>query len=408
MSVCPQLRTASQFLVPLVVVNMALAARNGKGFQPYKADGIVRQSSVKGVREAHLPIIGARSHAANLLSLPNGDLLCFFFTGPEEGSSGVSIAMSRLNRGSNRWSRPIVLSHHPGWSDQNPVPFRAPNGVLWLFHTSQRANQGQTTAIVYELTSTDDGYTWIHPKLLFSKPGTFIRQRLLVFQGKWLFPTYLSASPDITTNAQHDVSIVKISADEGKTWTNCPVPASGGLVQMNIVKLTQNRLIAFFRSRYADWIYKSASDDGCHWSAPVPTQLPNNNASMQAIRLRDGHLVLAFNNAQATNTRSTPRVAARNVLSVALSTDGGKTWPCVRDVENDTEIPGDQDNRNSEYSYPSAAQALDGSIQMAFTFNRLTIKYVSFAEDWIKNGGTKGLFAGDPDRNDKSNASVAR
>lgn len=390
-----RLRTMGRFLVPLALLIATCVATNSKRTVPYKTDGIVRASHVKGVSEAYLPVIRKHSHAANLLSLPNGDLLCFWFTGPREGSSGVAIAMSRLNRGSNQWTRPIILSQHPGRSDQNPVPFRAPNGVLWLFHTSQKANQGQTTAVVYQLTSTNEGYGWTHPKVLFSKPGTFIRQHLVVFRRKWLFPTYLSASPGITTNAQHDISIVKVSIDSGTTWSNCRVPNSGGLVQMDIVKLSRNRLIAFFRSRYADWIYKSASDDGCHWSAPVPTELPNNNASIQATRLRDGHLVIAFNNTQASAVRGTPRTAARNVLSIALSEDGGQTWPWVRDVENDAEIPADQGRPDSEYSYPSITQAPDGKIQMAFTFNRLTIKYVSFAEDWIRHGSTKGLFAGD-------------
>ena len=177
---------------------------------------------------------------------------------------------------------------------------------------------------MYDLTSNDQGHTWTVPKILFSQPGTFIRQHLVVFHHEWLFPTYHSASFGITTNAQNDVSVVKISKDNGKTWTGCEVPGSGGLVQMNIVKLSGDQLIAFFRSRYADWIYKSGSTDGCHWRTPVATQLPNNNASIQAVRLKDGHLVMAFNNAQAATTRGRPRTAARKILSVALSVDGGK------------------------------------------------------------------------------------
>jgi predicted neuraminidase len=165
---------------------------------------------------------------------------------------------------------------------------------------------------------------------------------------------------------------------------------------MNIVRLSPVQLIAFFRSRYADWIYKSTSQDGCHWADPVPTELPNNNASIQAIHLRDSHLVVAFNNTQASAVRGAPRTAARNVLSIALSTDGGKTWPWVRDVQDDRVAAADKLGEGSEYSYPSITQSPDGKIQMAFTFDRLTIKYMSFNEQWIKHGGTKGLFTGHP------------
>lgn len=359
------------------------------------ADGIVRPSRYPGAKEAYLPIIVNSNHAANLLALPNGDLLCFWFAGTWEGSSGVSIAMSRLNHGSNQWTLPVILSNHPGWSDQNPVPFRAPDGRLWLFHTSQKANKGQTTAIVYQLTSDDQGHTWTAPKEIFSEPGSFVRQHLVVWHDEWLFPTYRSASPGITENAQNDTSIVKISKDKGATWSDCAIPKSGGLVQMDIVQIGPDRLLAFFRSRYADWIYRSDSTDGCHWSAPVATQLPNNNASIQVARLEDGHLVMAFNNTQAGTTRDMPRTASRDILSVALSTDNGKTWPWVRDVQSGKEPPTFRPSEKAEYAYPSVTQSPNGMIQLAFTFRRETIKYMTFDEHWIQQGTTAGVFKGD-------------
>ena len=290
----------------------------------------------------------------------------------------------------------MVLSNHPGWSDQNPVPFRAPDGRLWLFHTSQESGKGQTTAVMYYLTSNDQGHTWTLPKLLFTEPGSFDRQPLVILHDDWLFPTYRSASKGITTNAQNDRSIVKLSKDGGKTWSDCEVPDSGGLVQMNIVKLSEQNLLAFFRSRYADWVYKSHSTDGCLWSAPAPTQLPNNNASIQVARLKDGHLVIAFNNAQATTTRGEPRTAPRRILSVALSVDGGETWPWVRDVQSGNEPPTFRPGEEAEYSYPSVVQAPNEMIQLAFTFRRETIKYMTFDEQWIKEGTTDGTFKGDP------------
>ena len=165
---------------------------------------------------------------------------------------------------------------------------------------------------------------------------------------------------------------------------------------MNIVKLSGDQLVAFFRSRYADWIYKSRSTDGCHWRTPVATQLPNNNASIQAVRLKDGHLVMAFNNAQAVTTRGKPRAAARKILSVALSVDEGRTWPWVRDVQDGDESPAGRPGEESEYSYPSVTQSPNGMVQLAFTFNRKTIQYMTFDEHWIKQGTTAGAFTGDP------------
>jgi predicted neuraminidase len=367
------------------------------------ADGVVRPSRVPGAREAYLPIIVNSNHASNLLPLPNGDLLCFWFAGSEEGSKDVSIAMSRLDHGSRKWALPIVISHHANWSNQNPVPFLAPGGRIWVFHSTQRAKMGESGALIYAVSSDDQGHTWSDPRPYFTDPGTFDRQPLVIFHSQWLFPLYRTVARTAVrladTTAKSDHSVVDISKDEGKTWTPCDVPASSGLVQMNIVKLSQDNLIAFFRSRSSDWIYRSESTDGCHWSDPVATQLPNNNASIQAVRLRDGHLAIIFNNTQSTKKRSESGKAveaSRAILTLALSVDEGNTWPWVRDVQSGKEPPTFRAPEDPEYAYPSITQTPNGKIAISFSFRRETIKYMTFDEDWIKHGTTGGLFKGDP------------
>src|ERR1700722_9502254 len=81
------------------------------------ADGVVRPSLLKGAKEAYLPIIVNSSHAASLVALPNGDLLCFWYAGIYERGSGESIVMSRLDHGSNRWTQPAIVSNHPDWAN---------------------------------------------------------------------------------------------------------------------------------------------------------------------------------------------------------------------------------------------------------------------------------------------------
>ena len=354
------------------------------------ADGVVRPSRLKGAKEAYLPIIVNSNHAASLVAMPNGDLLCFWYAGIYERGDGESIVMSRLDHGSDRWTQPVVVSYQPGGANQNPVGFLAPDGRVWLFHTTQKSGHDQTKALVYALVSNDQGHTWSEPTTVFPNPGLYLRQPLAIFNGQWLLPVYHSAGGSITSNAQNDQSYVEISKDSGKTWNECDVPGSGGEVQMNIIPLSPSHLIAFYRSRYADWIYQSESSDGCHWTAPQPTKLPNNNASIQAVRLKDGHLVMVFNNAQATLVRGKAQTGSRRILSVALSIDDGKTWPWVRDLENRESEPAILPLEDPEYSYPAVTQSADGMIQTAYTFRRQTIKYMTFDEDWIKHGTTEG------------------
>jgi predicted neuraminidase len=337
------------------------------------------------------------------MKLENGDLLCFWFSGSKEGASDVGILLSRLPRGSLQWTKPVEIDHQAGKSFQNPVPFRAPQGTLWLLHTSQDAGQGQSNAEVLKLTSDDEGASWHGPESLFHAPGSFTRQPpLLTDRGEWLLPMYYTPSRGIVAGAETNYSVIKISSDQGKTWKDCEIPDSQGLVQPSVVKGSSGGYIAFFRSRFADWIYQSTSHDGCTWAPPVASRLPNNNSSIQAVRLRDGHLLVAFNNVNVSEKREKPQAGPRTPLSVALSEDDGKSWPWVRDLETGRprsdptgELAGAK--QREEYSYPSVLETADGRIAVAYSYRRETIKVAFFKENWVRQGTTVGQFKGGRD-----------
>ena len=364
-------------------------------------DGKYRPSSLAGVEEAYLTPIFASSHAANLLELKNGDLMCVWFSGTAEGSSDVATMLARLPKGASQWSKPQVVDHHPGESYQNPVIFEAPDGSLRIFHTTQGAGQGQANAKVLVTQSTDGGAHWSEPAVLFDLPGSFVRQPLIVMpNGDWMLPMYVTPSRGITTGAESNYSLIKISGDKGAHWKDCVVPESNGYVQPVVVR-KGSEYQALFRSRFADFIFRSTSRDGCTWTAPRKTQLPNNNASIQVAKLANGHLVMAFNNVGSIMSGGKPKAGPRKPLSVALSKDDGATWRWIRDLE--TGLSGEEAAKASasktpvreEFSYPSVTQSRDGKINVAYTYLRHTIKAVRFNEKWIEAGGTAGSFTGD-------------
>ena len=318
-----------------------------------------------------------------------------------------------LRKGSAQWTVPVPVARKPGYALENPVPFEPADSELWLFHTAQVANAGQSNSQIFLVTSPDAGRHWSQPQLLFAQPGSFDRQRLLAYGGTWIFPMYYTPTGAGGDDALRNCSAMQVSTDRGVTWKQCTVPESQGLVQPDVVELSPGHLQAFFRSRWADWVYRSSSSDGCSWSTPIATQIPNNNSSIQVIRLTNGHLVIAFNNTQAATKRGKGADAPRWPLSAALSTDGGHTWPWVRDVEIGNEVPitstpssivgidvtQERDaflDHLYSYEYPSVIQTADGIIHMAYTFRRRTIKYLAFNETWIKGGSTRGKFKGDP------------
>lgn len=369
-------------------------------------------------QQADLPSAQVQSHAANLMPLPNGDLACVWFSGTQEGVADISIYFSRLAKSSQQWSDAVKLSDDPSRSEQNPVLFPAPDGRLWLLYTAQKSGN-QDTAVVHYRVSEDNGLSWEPIGLLFDQPGTFVRQPLLVLgNGDWLVPVfYCRAEPGQKWVGNTDTSAVLRSSDQGRSWAEVAVPNSLGCVHMNVEQLADGSLVALFRSRWADHIYLSRSTDlGHSWSAPVPTELPNNNSSIQFTRLNNGHLALVFNDisaAQATERRvslydeiedepgehaeavpAAPAAAPTGKtafwgapLTLAISEDGGRTWPHKRNLEvgdgycmtNNSQM-----KLNREYSYPSIKQGPDGLLHIAYTVFRQKIRYVRVAPDWVK------------------------
>lgn len=370
--------------------------------------------------EAFLPTECVQNHAANLLPLPNGDLLCTWFGGTQEGIADISAYYSRLKKGSQTWSKAVKLSNDATRSEQNPLFFLAPDNVLWLLYTAQIAGN-QDTAIVRYRQSHDFGETWGPIETLLEDPnkGIFIRQPITVMpNGDWLLPVfYCIAKPGEKWVGSYDTSGVMISKDNGKTWLNVNVPDSLGCVHMNILLLKDNSLYALFRSRWADNIYASRSTDGgYHWSTPIATNLPNNNSSIQATVLNNGHIALVFNQSSAkdaiarrislydeiedescANKKEAEIIdgqknafwgAPRAPMSLAISMDNGETWPYIRHLDEGDGYcmtNNSKDSLNREFSYPTIKQGLDGKLHIAYTYFRMAIKYVVIDENWVKN-----------------------
>ncbi|MFI1966441.1 exo-alpha-sialidase [Streptomyces pathocidini] len=350
-------------------------------------DGAVQESDLHpGAYEALLPVIHpGDSHAANLLELDNGDLLCTWFNGPDEGDPGTNVVLSRLPHGSNRWTAPVLLADDPDRAEQNPVLAHGPDGTLWLFFPSDEPHD-QKTARLTVRDSADGGRSWSPPRTLFEGPGLFVRNPpLLLGDGSWLLPAYWCRK-----DGEH--STVMISQDGGGTWSEHDLPDSDHLVQMTAVQRDDGSLYAMFRSRAADRIHAAESFDlGRTWTPVAKTELPNNNSAVQLTRLHSGALALIYNDATLERDQyrwvgegaGRRKKALRTPLTLALSDDGGRTWPHRRDIQT-----ADQEYWDNElgYSYPSILQTRDGGLHIAYSFLRKTIKHVRVEEDWIRGG----------------------
>ncbi|MBO9198045.1 exo-alpha-sialidase [Rhizobium sp. 16-449-1b] len=373
---------------------------------------IIANPTTDGRFDAYLPSPCIQNHAANLAFLPDGTLTCVWFGGTMEGMGDISIYMSRLAPGATQWSQPEKMSDDSARSEQNPLIFNTPGGDAWLLYTSQTSGN-QDGSVVKCRISKDGGRTFGEVRVLCDIPGTFVRQPIVVNgAGTWLLPVFRCIGlPGERWTGDADTAGVLISRDAGKSWAMTEVSDSIGAVHMNIVPLPDGEFVAFYRNRFAESVLSSRSRDGESWSAPEPIDLPNNNSSIQAVKLENGSIAIVYNhcNASMSDARrlslydeiegdepaapvasepSERRKAIWGVprapLSLAFSTDGGRSFP--RRIDLDT---GDgyclsnnsKDAVNREFSYPSITQGADGTVHIAYTYYRRAIKYVRLSQD---------------------------
>lgn len=361
-----------------------------------------------GRAEAFLPSPTVQNHAANLSLLPDGTLACVWFGGTMEGMGDISIYLSRLAPGSDTWSGPEKMSDDAQKSEQNPLLFNAPDGQVWLLYTSQTSGH-QDGAVVKRRISADGGKSFGPVTTLCEIPGTFVRQPIIVNgSSEWLLPVFRCIGrPGTRWTGDVDTAAVLISTDAGISWAMHDVADSIGAVHMNIVPLGGDEMVALYRNRFSEQVLRSRSHDGGrNWSAPEPTDLPNNNSSVQAVRLPDGRIAIVYNHANAlmsdarrvslydeiegdepVATEPTAEPEGRKAvwgvprapLSLAISSDGGTSFPDRIDLETGDGFcltNNSKDGLNREFSYPSILATDDGTIHVAFTYFRRAIKYI--------------------------------
>jgi predicted neuraminidase len=92
-----------------------------------------------------------------------------------------------------------------------------------------------------------------------------------------------------------------------------------------------------------------------------------------------GTVVMIFNNYNQKNKTK----YGRTPLNVALSDDGGLTWPYIRPLQITND--GQKEGPHVEFSYPSVLRTYnDGLIHITYTYDRNTIKYRKITEEWIR------------------------
>jgi len=312
---------------------------------------------------------GQYKHPASITELANGDLYLSYYGGSGEYGNDTAVYGSRLKKGATQWSDPKVIADTPDEGEGNPVVWQAPDGRVWLFYNN-RTGQTWSNARVKAKISDDGAETWSDSFVLAYEEGSMVRgQPILLNNGDYLLPLYHETGEDREATASSTCSYFMRYNPRSKVWSETGrIKSSMGNLQAQVVQLTDTHLIAYIRrggnflpTDHGYTLRSESHDGGQTWSDAVETSFRNPNSAVDFIKLKNGHLLLVYNDDM---NRRTP-------LTVAVSVDNDKSYPYRRDIAG-----GD-----NTFAYPYAIQTRDEKIHIIYTTNeRTTIMHAVFDE----------------------------
>lgn len=317
---------------------------------------------------------GVYKHPASITELDNGDLYLAYYGGSGEYGEDTKDFGSRLKKGESQWSAPVPIADTPWRAEGNPVVWQAPDGLVWLFYVVRYGDTWSDSRIHFKI-STDGANTWSDSYLLTLEAGMMVRsQPLALNNGDLLLPIYHETGHDREIVGADTTSLfLRRDAKTGAWSESNRIRSRMGNLQPSVVQFSDEHLVCYCRrgggydpipDGYA--VRSESKDGGRTWSGGIDSIFANPNAALDFIKLKNGHLLMVFND----------NMGDRTPLTVAISMDGDQTWPIKRNIAVG---PGD-------YAYPYAIQTKDGKIHIIFTaFERSVINHAVFDEEAILN-----------------------
>ncbi|MCD6200922.1 MAG: exo-alpha-sialidase [Bacteroidales bacterium] len=319
------------------------------------AQAIVKEEFIFRSRDVPFP----SCHASTLAETKKG-LIAAWFGGTHEKAPDVGIWVSLYAGG--KWSTPGEVANgisnkktrYPTW---NPVLFNTGKKILLFFKAGPSPRQWWGEVI----SSADQGGHWSEPFRLPEGILGPIKDKPVLLSNGWLL------SPSSTEDHGWQVHI-ELSGDMGKTWTKSPPlndPEKINLIQPTLLEHPGGKVQMLCRSKNNTVFTAWSQDMGLTWGPFLSTGLPNPNAGIDAVKLKEGKYLLVYNHIACVPGK---HWGNRNILNVAVSNDGVH-WKAAVLLENDPD-------KNSEYSYPAVIQTCNGLVHITYTWNRKQIKHV--------------------------------
>ena len=334
-----------------------------------------------------------RNSEGSFVTLKSGRLLfCYSqFYGGAADESAARIAAIHSDDAGRTWSAPRTVFENTGGNNLMSVSLlRLRSGRIAMFYLVKNS---WIDCRPYVRVSTDEAQTWSEPRLMVEAPGYFVMNNDRVAQlgtGRLVAPVsfHRARASDPNSSRSFDgrgLVLWYLSDDEGATWREAatwwaaPQTCSTGLQEPGVVELADGKLFSWSRTSLgAQYGFRSA-DAGKTWSAPEPTEMKSPASPASIKRLPGSAELLGIFNDHSGRFEF-PK-GKRTPLVAAVSSDGGKTWPVRKALENDPD---------GWYCY-TAIHFADDAVLLAYCagdkktggLNRLRIRRVAL--DWLRN-----------------------
>ena len=223
---------------------------------------------------------------------------------------------------------------------------------------------------VYLSRSDDDGKAWAAPVRLQEGWCGAVRQMIQLRSGRIVLVSQQAAA-----NPGRHVTLIHTSDDLGKTWrAEEPIDLGargnyqgksigltgsthGGGIEGTVLEKQNGELRLLLRVPHGHFEEMTSKDGGTSWIAAMPSTLEASDSPGMMVRLASGRVALVWNR----YTEPTKKLGRREELSLAFSSDDGRTWTTPQVIAVNR-VP--QGARESAYwiSYPYVFEPVPGQL----------------------------------------------
>ena len=304
------------------------------------------------------------------------------FVGGRADHATAHIIARASRDGGRTWEAPRVLQENVGKQNVMSATLRrleygrqdGPLGLVYL------VKNGPDDLKAFLKTSTDEAKTFSEPVLISDSPGYHVmnNDRITVLStGRLICPVAWTENV-FQQGGGHFVCFCYFSDDGGKSWqkgAGTVDQPKRGAMEPEVIELADGKLMMIVRTQLGVIATSISTDGGNEWGEPsqLSVKAPESPATIRRIPAT-GDLLLVWNN---NYTPGAGHSGKRTPLTAAVSSDEGKTWKNLRNLE---------EHADEAYAYTSILFVRDRvllSYYVGQPGGRISSRFRSLPVSWL-------------------------